>query len=144
MENPLNNSLGFQLVVAARSMKHALEIKLAEYGITSSQYAVLELLWKSNGISLSDLGKALYFDNPTITGIINRMARAKLLRRTRNRNDRRVIKVYLTPKGRELQSILPKLADAVNKQAVENFQKDEKEAILDLARRVHNNIKNNG
>ena len=144
MENPLNNSLGFQLVIAARSMKHALEIKLAEYGITSSQYAVLELLWKSNGISLSDLGKALYFDNPTITGIINRMARAKLVRRTRNRNDRRVIKVYLTPKGRELQSILPKLADAVNKQAVENFQKDEKDAILDLARRIHNNIKNNG
>jgi len=107
LENPLNNSLGFQLVIAARSMKHALEIKLAEYGITSSQYAVLELLWKSNGISLSDLGKALYFDNPTITGIINRMARAKLVRRTRNRNDRRVIKVYLTPKARELQSILP-------------------------------------
>ena len=143
MENPLNNSLGFQLVVAARSMKHALEIKLSEYGITSSQYAVLELLWKSNGISLSDLGKALYFDNPTITGIINRMARAKLVRRTRNRNDRRVIKVYLTPKGRELQSILPKLADAVNKQAVENFQNDEKDAILDLATRIHNNIKNN-
>ena len=143
MENPLDSSLGFQLVVSARSMKHALEIKLAEYGITSSQYAVLELLWKSNGISLSDLGKALYFDNPTITGIINRMARAKLVRRTRDRNDRRVIKVYLTPKGRELQSILPKLADAVNKQAVENFQKDEKKAILDLARRIHNNIKNN-
>lgn len=144
MENPLNNSLGFQLVIVARSMKHALEIKLAEYGITSSQYAVLELLWKSNGISLSDLGKALYFDNPTITGIINRMARAKLVRRKRNRNDRRVIKVYLTPKGRELQSILPKLADAVNKQAVENFQKNEKDAILDLATRIHNNIKNNG
>ena len=144
MENPLDNSLGFQLVIAARSMKHALEIKLAEYGITSSQYAVLELLWKSNGISLSDLGKALYFDNPTITGIINRMARAKLVRRTRNRNDRRVIKIYLTPKGKELQYKLPKLADAVNKQAVENFQKDEKDNILDLAKRIHNNIKNNG
>lgn len=127
------------MVVAARSMKHALEIKLHEYGITSSQYSVLELLWKYNGLSLTDLGKVLYFDNPTITGIINRMARAKLIRRNRDRNDRRVKKIYITPKGRELQSILPKLAEDVNKKAVENFDEHEKKAIMDFTRRVHKN-----
>ena len=95
----MDNSLGFQMVVAARSMKRALEIKLNEYSITSSQYTVLEILWKHNGLSLTDLGRLLYFDNPTITGIINRMARAKLVRRIRDRNDRRVVKVHLTPKG---------------------------------------------
>lgn len=144
LENPLTNSLGFQMVVAARSMKRALEIKLNEYGITSSQYIVLELLWKYNGLSLTDLGKVLYFDNPTITGIINRMARAKLVKRTRDRNDRRVIKVHLMPKGWELQSILPKLAEYVNKKAMENFQENEKRTILSLAKRIHQNLKSNG
>ena len=131
------------MVVAARSMKRALEIKLNENGITSSQYTVLEILWKHNGISLTDLGKLLYFDNPTITGIINRMARAKLVRRMRDRNDRRVIKVYLTQKGLELQSILPKLARTVNKKAVENFEESEKKAILNLTKRLHENLMNN-
>ena len=143
MENPLENSLGFQIVVAARSMKRALEIKLNENGITSSQYTVLEILWKHNGLSLTDLGKCLYFDNPTITGIINRMARAKLIRRTRDRNDRRVIKVHLTQKGWDLRSVLPKLAKSVNKKAVENFERSEKKAILDLTRRLHRNLLNN-
>ena len=142
LENPLDKSLGFQMVVAARSMKRALDIKLNENGITSSQYTVLEILWKHNGLSLTDLGKLLYFDNPTITGIINRMARAKLVRRMRDRNDRRVIKVHLTPKGWELQSILPKLAEAVNKRAVDNFEKSEREAILNLTRRIHRNLTN--
>ena len=142
MENPLENSLGFQMVVAARSMKRALEIKLNENGITSSQYTVLEILWRQNGLSLTDLGKCLYFDNPTITGIINRMARAKLVRRMRDRNDRRVIKVHLTQKGWDLQSVLPKLAKSVNKKAVENFEKSEKKAILDLTRRLHKNLLN--
>ncbi len=128
------------MVVAARSMKRALEIKLNEYGITSSQYTVLELLWKYNGLSLTDLGKALHFDNPTITGIINRMARAKLVRRTRDRNDRRIVKIYLTPKGRELQSLLPKLADAVNMKAVEDFTQEEKSAILNFTKRIHINL----
>lgn len=144
MQNPMDNNLGFQMVVAARSMKRALEIKLNEYSITSSQYTVLELLWKYNGLSLTDLGKLLYFDNPTITGIINRMARAKLVRRIRDRNDRRVIKVHLTPKGWDLQTVLPVLAKSVNKKAILNFQKDEKKAILDLTKRLHKNLMNTG
>ena len=130
------------MVVAARSMKRNLEIKLNEYAVTSSQYTVLELLWKYNGLSLSDLGKLLHFDNPTITGIINRMARAKLVRRVRDRNDRRVIKVHLTKKGLELQSVLPKLAEAVNSKAVENFSASEKKAILKLTKCIPENLMN--
>ncbi len=129
--------------VAARSMKHALETRLAEHGITSSQYVVLEHLWKSNGISLTDLGKALHFDGPTITGIINRMARSKLIRRSRDRKDRRVTRVYITPKAKELQNILPGLADEVNKKAVRNFTKEEKKQILKFAKTIHYNLKNN-
>jgi len=140
LENPLENSLGFQMVVAARSMKRALEIKLNEYNITSSQYTVLELLCRYNGLSLTDLGKALHFDNSTVTGIIDRMARAKLIRRSRNRNDRRIVKLYSTPKGRELQSIITKLAEKVNMKAVENFTEDEKNEILKLTKRIHKNF----
>lgn len=143
MENPLDNSLGFQMSVAARSMKHALETKLADHGITSSQYVILEYLWKNNGISLTDLGKALHFDGPTITGIINRMARSKLIRRTRDRKDRRVIKVYITPKAKELQDVLPKLAEEVNKNAVLSFTGEEKKQIIKLAKAIHFNLRNN-
>ncbi len=143
MKNPLDKSLGFQLSVAARAMKRTLEVKLAEHNITSSQYVVLEILWKNNGISLTDLGKELSFDNPTMTGIINRMARAKLVKRNRDRNDRRVVKVFLTPKGNELQSILPKLADNVNKTAMSDFDKNEKKYVIDFAKRVTINLKNN-
>ena len=131
------------MVVAARNMKRALELKLSKYSITSSQYSVLEILGKYNGISLTELGKLLYFDNPTITGIINRMARAKLLRRNRDRNDRRVIKVYLTQKGWELQSKLPKIAKDVNEKAVENFCENEKETILDFLKCLNNSTTNN-
>ena len=143
LDNPLDNSLGFRMAVAARSMKRSLEIKLSEYGITSSQYTVLEILWKHNSLSLSDLGKLLYFDNPTITGIIDRMEEAKLVKRRRDKNDRRVIQVHLTEKGLDLQPILPKIAKAVNKKAVDNFKKSEKTRLLDFTKRLHKNLLNN-
>jgi DNA-binding MarR family transcriptional regulator len=143
LDNPLDNSLGFRMAVAARSMKRSLEIKLNEYGITSSQYTVLEVLWKHNGLSLSDLGKLLYFDNPTITGIIDRMEEANFVRRRRDKNNRRVIKVHLTQKGLDLKSVLPKIAKSVNKKAVEDFEESEKEILLDFAKRLHKNLLNN-
>ncbi len=132
------------MVVAARSLKHALELKLHEYNITASQYTILELLWKHNGLSFTNLGKVLYFDNPTITGMIDRLVRAKLVRRNRDRIDRRVVKIYLTPKGRELESVIPKIAQSINIKAVENFTEDEKNAVLNLTRRIHKNLTKNG
>jgi DNA-binding MarR family transcriptional regulator len=128
------------MVVAARSMKRALELKLNEYNITASQYTVLELLWKRNGLSFTTLGKVLYFDNPTITGMIDRLVRAKLVRRNRDRKDRRVVRIYLTPKGQELESVIPKLAQSINMKAVVNFTEDEKNAILNFTRRIHKNL----
>lgn len=143
MIDPLKNSLGFQIAVAARSMKRDLENRLIKYKLTSSQYVVLELLWQSSGLSLSDLGKMLYFDNPTITGIINRMARAKLIRRHRTKNDRRVVKVYLTPKGQSLSTILPGVAEEVNSKAMDDFTSGEKKQILKLTKLIHSNLKKN-
>ena len=142
LDNPLDNSLGFRMAVAARSMKRSLEIKLNEYGITSSQYTVLEVLWKHNSLSLTDLGKLLYFDNPTITGIIDRMEEAKLVERRRDNNDRRVINVHLTQKGLDFKPILPRIAKTVNKKAVENFKDSEKKILLDFTKRLHQNLLN--
>ena len=140
MKNPLDESLGFQLIVAARTMKRALENELNHHNITSSQFAVLKLLWKYNSLSFTDLGKVLHFDNSTLTGIISRMVKAKLVRRTRDRNDRRIVNVSLTPKGHELQPILSKLASDINLQAVNNFSEEEKKVIIELAKRVRENF----
>jgi len=138
----LNNSLGFIMVKAARSMKRTLELRLSEYNITSTQYAVLEYLWENDGVSQSDLGKHLYFDNPTITGVIDRMERDKLVNRIRDENDRRVINIYLAKDGRALRDILPKIAEEVNREAVKGFSREDKKKIKTLTKQVWENMLN--
>ena len=138
----LDDSLGFVMVKAARSMKRTLEIRWSEYNITSTQYTVLEHLWDKNGVSQSDLGKNLYFDNPTITGVIDRMVRDGLVFRRRDKNDRRVVKIYLSGDGRSMQDILPKIAEEVNKAAVRGFSAAEKKTIKNLAKKLWNNMSN--
>jgi len=49
----IDQSTGFLLVRTARSVKKALDARLAEYGVTSSQHTVLSALAADDGLSLS-------------------------------------------------------------------------------------------
>ena len=128
--NVLNGSVGFRLARTARSMKRALDSRLSEYNVTASQYIVLAQLNDEDGISLSQLGERLYFDNPTITGVVDRMERDGLGERRRVANDRRVINVFLRQKGKKLLSAIEDVADEINESVMVEFTKSDKQKLL--------------
>lgn len=128
--NVLNGSVGFLLARTARSMKRVLESRLSEYNITASQYIVLAQLNDEDGISLSQLGERLYFDNPTITGVVDRMERDGLVVRRRVADDRRVINVFLTQKGKKLLVAIEDVADEINERAMVELTKADSEKFL--------------
>jgi DNA-binding MarR family transcriptional regulator len=72
----------------------------AEYGITTEQFGVLAAI-KSRGGSLrpTDLASILERSTNSVSMLVDRMVKAGQVRRTRDRTDRRVIRVTLTSKG---------------------------------------------
>ncbi len=128
--NALDGSVGFLLARAARSMKRALEARLSEHNITATQYIVLEALREHDGASLSLLGQKLYFDNPTITGIVDRMERDGLVERRRVAGDRRVINVFLTPKGKALAQSASAIAEVINRDAMRSFSPQQESEFI--------------
>lgn len=135
MDNSDKN-LGIILNRAARSMKRLLDSQLNPIGLTSSQYAVLTILWEEDGISLSELGKRLYFDNPTLTGIVDRLERDELLVRKRDETDRRMIKIFLTPKARSLEAGVTEHARKVNEKAFNTLNGTERRAIWTILDKI--------
>ena len=103
--HPLEDRLGFVINVVGRLMKRALYLKLADAGVTPTQWTVLMCLWDKDGLSFTELGKRLSFDHPTITGVVDRMEREKLVKRQRDHLDRRVVNVFLTQKGKDLETL---------------------------------------
>lgn len=124
----------------ARSMKRALDAKLVKYNLTATQYIVLMKMWEQDGISITELGERLYFDNPTLTGIVDRMERDGLLQRQRNDEDRRVVNLYLTTKGKGLQPQLERLAEETDTEAWTGFTESQKKQILDHHERIWKNL----
>ena len=114
----LEESTGFLVVRTARTMKKALDAKLSEYGLTTSQLTVLNALAKEDGLSLSVVGKRVYLDKPDITGLADRLEKDNFVERRRTSTDRRVIQLFLTDKGSNLLQELDEIATKVDQQLV--------------------------
>jgi DNA-binding MarR family transcriptional regulator len=71
-----------------------------KYGLTTEQFAVLAAV-KSRGGSLTPTQLSLILERSTnsVSMLVDRMVRAGLVKRVRDRSDRRVVNVFLTSKG---------------------------------------------
>ncbi len=78
----------------------------AKHGITATQLNVLKLLEAVGDLSLSDLSRRMAAKNSTITGIVDRMEAAGLVRREQSPTDRRVWIIRRTHEGATISSAI--------------------------------------
>jgi len=70
---------------------------------------VLLALYRADGQTISELGEAVSLEKSTMTGLIDRMVRAALVNREADPADRRVLRVWLTERGRQVQTGIGKV-----------------------------------
>lgn len=75
--------------------------------LTGPQLTVVKMLEQIGDLSLSELSERIRAQNSTVTGIIDRMVRENLVTRERSKEDRRVVYIRLTAKGRKLAEEIP-------------------------------------
>ncbi|NLW24866.1 MAG: MarR family transcriptional regulator [Clostridia bacterium] len=78
------------------------EEDLRKHGTTPSQFNILWNLSIEESTPMSELSKQAACVNSNITSIISRMEEKGLVKRIQDKKDRRVVRVELTEKGKEL------------------------------------------
>jgi DNA-binding MarR family transcriptional regulator len=130
------------ILLAKAEQKHFQYTKkmLDERGvnITPGQMVVLYALYKGDGISITDLGKKVFLDNSTLTGLIDRLERAGLLIRTAVPEDRRSYNIHLTARANEIRDDVL----AINRGVADFMLADCTDAEIAVFRRVLLNIYN--
>lgn len=99
----LKNQLCFPLYAASRKITAAYRPLLKPLGLTYTQYLVMLVLWEKDGQTVGDICRLLHLDNGTLTPVIRKMAGNALLKRERIERDERVVRIFLTEKGKNLQ-----------------------------------------
>lgn len=78
-----------------------------QYGITGPQLWVLKTVFQNGGLPLGELSQKMYLHPSTITGVVDRLEKKGYVSRDRDQEDRRVVMVQLTPKGKRLVKRAP-------------------------------------
>jgi DNA-binding MarR family transcriptional regulator len=100
----LDNQLCYALYAAAHRMTKSYRPMLERIGLTYPQYLVLLVLWETDGVTVSEIGRRLRLDSGTLTPVLKRLESAGLLVRNRRQSDEREVEIGLTPRGRSLKA----------------------------------------
>jgi DNA-binding MarR family transcriptional regulator len=75
---------------------------IEEHGLTTEQFAVLGAIDYFTGpVKVTDLAQWLERSANSVSMIVDRMVKAGLVRRVRDKGDRRVVNVFITSKGED-------------------------------------------
>ena len=107
---------------------------LAPYALTPMQFLVLEALFEDEGISAVDLGKRLVLDNATLSGILGRLADGGWITKSPDSEDRRLLRLTLTPKAKESRDALMREGDSAHAAVLREFRMEERLLLERLLR----------
>ncbi len=100
----LSNQICFPLYSASRLITQTYKPFLDELGITYPQYLVLLVLWEKDEISVNEISKKLILKTNTLSPLLQRMAKLKLIERNRSFQDERNVVIALTDKGIKMKT----------------------------------------
>ena len=104
-----------KLMRAAESMTVRAHQHLSSAGLTISQFGVLEALYHLGPLSQKDIGQKILRSSGNITMVIDNLEKRSLVRRERDRQDRRSFIVHLTDAGNQLiRKIFPPHAAVIS------------------------------
>lgn len=108
------------------------------HGISAPLYNILRIVQGvsaangDRGVPSGDLGRQMLTPAPDVTRLVDRLAKLELATRQRCDEDRRVVYVRLTPKGRRLLKKINPLDDALHKRLLGSLKRSELRQINEL------------
>jgi DNA-binding MarR family transcriptional regulator len=137
----LDQTAAITIMRTADVLRHAVERSLAAFSISNEQYNVLRILRGAGkaGLPTLEISSRMISRSPNMTRLLDRLVAKKLVRRTRPREDRRVVIVAIAAQGLGLLAHL----DGVIEKVFENFPpttRTEMETLLDVLDRIRDRM----
>lgn len=101
---PLDDQLCFAVYGAMQALTRRYRSLLAELDLTYPQYLAMLVLWERDGLSVKEMGERLGLDSGTLTPLLKRLEAIGYVDRRRASDDERVVRVWLSARGRDLSA----------------------------------------
>ena len=135
-------NLGYRIKLIAQLGTRKFQERLDPLGLTPFHWVVLCCLWQEDGLATSSISDKLQQVGGTLTGVLDRMCERGLIRRERDAQDRRVWRIWLTDAGRQLQDVLPAIANSLLQEMLRGFSTEERELLSNWVNGAIANLSN--
>ena len=124
------------LLRAAEAIHEVIKKDAARYGLNSTEFSALELLYHRGRQPIQLIGKKVLIASSSITYVVDKLEAKKYVIRQACPDDRRVTFVELTDEGRTLmESIFPDHEMTINK-VFQGMEKEEVDEMIKIVKRV--------
>ncbi len=132
----------FQAVfwAAKRVLARASATAFARHGVHEGQQYILLCLWAEDGLSPGEIARRLGLATPTVTRAAARMQAAGLLRRAPHERDRRLVRLFLTDRGRALEKVIGREIDELSERALASLDQSERAALVRFLDSIRRNL----
>ncbi len=107
-----------------------------KYGITGPQLWALKTVAANGSLSLGELSKQMYLHPSTISGVVDRLEKKGFVVRDRGQEDRRVVRVQLTSRGKKIVAKAPNPIQGKMIYGLNRLKKRELTSIYDAVKEL--------
>jgi DNA-binding MarR family transcriptional regulator len=138
--HPWADSVAYLLRNSYRVFARALQERIQAEGIPIGSWPFLRHLWQEDGITQRELTNAVGLMQPNTNAALKQLTRRGWVKQTRDHDDKRKIRIHLTPRGRELFYRAFPLALQAREQALADFSDNEIATLRSLLKRITKNL----
>ncbi len=141
--NNIDIDLGLEIALVSSAYRAAGQKTLKVNGlddITREQLSILLILSLTDGLYQTQIANILGKDRPNITRMIDILESNGYITREKDENNRRILKVFLTDKGKEKVEFVKPLKERMSAAQYKGMSDEEILTLVRLLRQVRNNI----
>ena len=114
---------------------------LKNYTITPPQFIALQWLFEHGDMTIGDLSNRMFLAFSTTTDLVDRMEKNNLVKRVRDEQDRRVVRIHLLTEGeRVIEEVIDKRRQYLNT-VLSDFDNEEIKSFSSLLSKLHEEMK---
>ena len=112
------------LLRASAQVSGTLTVRLRPLGLQVDEMRVLRALKTEGGLAMGGLAEELVISGPTLTKMVDRLVSNNLAYRAQDPEDRRRVRLYLTPDGEEIADKADRIAVGYQTELAQSFDDD--------------------
>jgi DNA-binding MarR family transcriptional regulator len=121
----------------SKALRVLAEADMRRLGLHFGQNHMLAVLWERDGCTPGEIAATLHVTTPTVVKMATRMSAAGLLVRRRDDRDNRLVRLWLTDRGRALRQPVEAERESLEEKVTADLTETEREHLMVALAKVY-------